>query len=231
MGQYRLWLHYREIDQHLGAQLKTREAELAKIDEEITRLEATTSLEDNAIIGALFTQLYERDTPASMALPPVFSQESPVSTAITPVLSAELAETTGADAATWNEEKLPVNTVSPALFAWSNLPNFDSQNVQPTASTPSRELSQVAPDPAANLLPTDISAFVEAHNRTFPQVQIPWWLRETLQPPPLAEESHQSNPVDQQSKRTNQLVQRWFARWEQTADETLKAQEGQADEH
>src|SRR5262245_36906001 len=38
MGQYRLWLQHREIDQLLRMQLKTQEKELARVDDQINLL-------------------------------------------------------------------------------------------------------------------------------------------------------------------------------------------------
>src|SRR2546430_15425477 len=56
MGQYRLWLHHREIDQLIQAQLKTLVKELARVDEQISLLANNTLQVDNVIIQALLKE-------------------------------------------------------------------------------------------------------------------------------------------------------------------------------
>jgi hypothetical protein len=64
------------------------------------------------------------------------------------------------------------------------------------------------PGEDTSLLPADISAFVDAHSLTDPQIKVPWWLRNTHNPSP-----QEHSPVDQQSSRTDHSVERFFQRW------------------
>jgi len=57
MGQYRLWLQHREIDQLLHAQLKTLVKELTQVDEQIGLLASNTLQVDNVIIQTLLKEL------------------------------------------------------------------------------------------------------------------------------------------------------------------------------
>src|SRR5579885_2361011 len=52
MGQYRLWLHYREVDRQLHSELELLEEKLAALQEQASRLQATAPT-DNIIIQAL----------------------------------------------------------------------------------------------------------------------------------------------------------------------------------
>lgn len=65
MGQYRLWLQYREIDQLLHAQLKTLVKELTRVDEQIGLLASNTLQVDNVIIQALLRELTGRGIPCT----------------------------------------------------------------------------------------------------------------------------------------------------------------------
>ena len=53
MGQYRLWLHHREIDQDLHKQQTSYKQELAEIDERIAHIEKTAIQGHNALFAAL----------------------------------------------------------------------------------------------------------------------------------------------------------------------------------
>jgi hypothetical protein len=60
---------------------------------------------------------------------------------------------------------------------------------------------------------------------TDPQLKIPWWLRSTFSTANKDEQGR--SPVDQQSRRTDALVQRWFARWGNQVEEMIDDQEEQ----
>lgn len=64
------------------------------------------------------------------------------------------------------------------------------------------------PGEDTSLLPADISAFVDAHSLTDPQIKVPWWLRNMHNSSP-----QEHSPVDQQSSRTDHSVERFFQRW------------------
>ncbi|OLE06419.1 MAG: hypothetical protein AUG82_03460 [Ktedonobacter sp. 13_1_20CM_4_53_11] len=69
--------------------------------------------------------------------------------------------------------------------------------------------------PASNamaLLPDDMSSFIDEHSLTDPQVELPWWLRNVAVASSI---NYANGPIDQESIRTNRLVQRWLERWGQ----------------
>jgi hypothetical protein len=64
-----------------------------------------------------------------------------------------------------------------------------------------------------DITPTTNSSFTPGHReQTDPQLKVPRWLRNMRN---TADQS-ESNPIDQQSQRTNRLVERWFERWKDT---------------
>lgn len=60
------------------------------------------------------------------------------------------------------------------------------------------------------LLPDDMFAFFEEHSQTDPQLELPWWLRKITI---TNGDDDGGKPIDQESIRTNRLVQRWVERW------------------
>jgi hypothetical protein len=58
---------------------------------------------------------------------------------------------------------------------------------------------------------------------TDPQLKIPWWLRNSLGNTQQDEQA--TNPIDQNSTRTDALVQRWFSRWGNQVDKLTEDQE------
>lgn len=194
MGQYRQWLFYRDIDQQLTNQIQAFEQELAILQAEIRHLENDTTYSDNIILQTLIGIQQTRPGANRPSMP----------------------ITTAADKKTAEQ---PAGSVSPALFAWGQLPNFDTQDMQnPIVNATTQN---PVPNPAAspdNLLPNDISSFVEGHSQTDPQLKVPWWLRNTRKTPEQAPQN--TSPIDQQSNRTNQLVERWFERWGERTNQT-----------
>jgi hypothetical protein len=193
MGQYKLWLHYREVDQQLHAQLVQLTADLDALKQQTQDVpEDLSALSDNPILRALLAQL----TPSPSATPPL-----PQST--TTVLE---------DATRQNIEEVGV-PVSHALHALTSLPNFDSQllPVPLMLSTSERSIEtvySVSPHPELDLLPEDLTTFVDEHTQTAPIRTLPWWLRNS---PDILKQEGQL--FDQQSERTNHLVERWLERW------------------
>ena len=211
MGQYQQWLHYREVDQHLQAQLEMLERELVQLQEHAHLLEQSiqplydsgsveTSSADkqellqthNQIIHALAASLNGQHSPL----------ESTRKDTLTPI-PTPLPETTPDN---------PAETISPALFAWSNLPNFRPQqvpveiskagNASPYSNTPHLSLPAVPP---SALLPEDMATFFDKHDQTEPQLELPPWLLNAI--------NRSDGPIDQETIRTNRLVQRWIERW------------------
>lgn len=64
--------------------------------------------------------------------------------------------------------------------------------------------------PEIELLPEDIFDFYEEHSQTDPQLELPWWLRNITI---TNGDDETGKPIDQESIRTNRLVQRWVERW------------------
>ena len=215
MGQYQQWLHYREVDQHLQAQLEMLERELAQLHEHAHLLEQsiqplydsvspeTSSADDqelletdNQIILALADSLNGRFSPMVSTREDTFT---PVPTSLPGTVPDQ-----------------PVETISLALFGWSNLPNFGPQEVAVETfttrnaslfSNTEQSLPSLPPIPHSDtaLLPEDILAFFDQHDQTEPQLEIPRWLHNVT--------NHSGGPIDQETVRTNRLVQRWAKRW------------------
>ena len=109
----------------------------------------------------------------------------------------------------------PGEPISLALFAQGNLPNFETSAIP--AEIPNTDASQFTsyldqplppiPHYEMALLPEDMAAFFDQHTTTDPQIELPWWLHN------LTNVSHGNGPIDQESSRTNRLVQRWLERW------------------
>lgn len=206
MSQYREWLFYREIDQQLTTQIQAFEQELAQLQAEINHLEHNANYSENIILQALvgIQQAQQAN-----------SQQS-ASNAI------QGSTITGQKAA---------GTVSPALFAWSHLPDFDNRDIQQSDDdAPTHSPLPPLAASEGNLLPTDIGAFVDdAHSQTDPQLKVPWWLRNAHTYKTIGKDAPSTSPVDQQSNRTNQLVERWFERWGERTKNSAPKQEGQAE--
>jgi hypothetical protein len=118
---------------------------------------------------------------------------------------AQNADEAGVTAQAYPEAVSPF--ISHALFAWSSLPNFD------TGELPIADLDlpiPSTPHPAIHLLPEDMSTIIDEHSQTSPQLKLPWWLDEAFA---SSTNEHGHSPVDQQSVRTDRLVQRWLTRW------------------
>lgn len=203
MGQYRQWLSYREADQQLQSQIKESEKELVQLYAQIDQLEADTTYSENIILQMLVGIQQAEKARRNKA-------EAP-----TPAPSM-FGEQSASDSRR--------GSVSPALFGWGNLPNFNTQDIQrPITDTSNQHLAPQFQPSNDNLLPHDLTAFTDDSGQTDPQIKIPWWLRDAQ---PAAKEDPQSTqPIDQLSQRTNQYVQRWFERWGKSATESEQAQE------
>ncbi len=189
MGQYSQWLYHREVDQQLRERLKLIEQELHVLQEQAALLEDVNSCSDNPILQAIAMQqsaeVLLEDTPTGS------------STQKLPVVHADM-------------QKPSSKSVSPALFAWSNLPNLDTQKMQlPDTQQPEAIQQTSTPHPEINLLPTDMATFIDAHEQTMPQIQIPGWLRNAAFDTSTPEDRLKSG-LDE---RTNISIQRWLERW------------------
>ena len=189
MGQYQQWLHYQTIDRRLRATLEALEQELASLESQSGDCPQFAVLLDNPIVSALFTSLTARAN-HHMA-PPDNGNALPTS---------ELYEQISNGSA---------ETISSALLHWGELPDFGSR--QPDPSQQHEILPPLFFDhPEIELLPEDMFAFFEEHSRTDPQLELPWWLRKITI---TSGDDETGKPIDQESIRTNRLVQRWVERW------------------
>ncbi len=214
MGQYRQWLHYREVDQQLHAQLAQLIEERTILHKRVQPLADGLSLSDNTIIHALLAQLH----PASSASQPIVLQEK---TDEQMALDASSTVPEDLDLSRRRAEETGIG-VSPALHGWTNLPNFDSQQVPilppaPSSSTkPEAAAPAITTHPELDLLPEDLASFVDEHTQTAQFRIPPRWLRDIL-----ANTTEQERPsvISQQNERTNQLVERWLKRWGRSDEE------------
>lgn len=214
MGQYQQWLHFHEVDGHLQSQMEELVNELSQLQER----------------GQLYKQIlqsqqpYENNTVGKIA--PVLHNNE-----ILQALADELHRTISSNGHTTAEstttafssfsEIIPnesASSISSALFAQGNLPYFETQTTSQTAVNTTEantsefpsypdQLPPSVPHYDMTLLPEDMVSFFDQHSATDPQMELPWWLRN------LANVSNANGPVDQESIRTNRLVQRWLERW------------------
>ena len=71
-------------------------------------------------------------------------------------------------------------------------------------------------------MPEDMIAFLDGHERTDPQLELPWWLRNIT----ISSRDEQAGrPIDYKSIRTNRLVQRWIERWGRQPSTVLESTE------
>lgn len=205
MGQYRQWLLYRDANQQLQHQIQEFERELTQLHAQIDQLETETISPENIILQTLI----------SIQQAKKISHEIPVRRATS--LSAERNT---------SEHKQQRGTVSPALFGRSNLPNFNTQHVEnPVADATTQKPVSQFQQPDSDLLPQNISTIADDSSQTDPQTTVPWWLNNTHPNPTPEEHPQSSKPIDQQSRRTNQYVQRWFERWGNGIAESEQTQE------
>ena len=222
MGQYQLWLQYREIDQQLHTELESLTRDLAQLQEQANRLELADSSSSNLIIQAL-TQYLQPEIQV-VGASGIASSNGVQPDQPAPQLQQTALKPFEKNGATTAHSE----TVSPALFAWSNLPNFDTGKIRgpdPLSTTP----SQAHLHSEFDLLPTDMNTFFHTHSQTAPQLKLPWWLRNTTptpqQPDTNPQEQRSAGQIDQQSLRTNQLVQRWLERWRKRSADVPGSQE------
>jgi hypothetical protein len=203
MGQYRQWLHYREMDQQLRVRLGRIEQQAAELEEDIHRLadDSSAGAADNVIMRALVA-MYTAPTQRQ-----VVEEDTPVEPQyiVTPGEPAETEHSNGtsAEAPSW---------AATALFAQSYLTNFDA--FDPTT------LKSLSLDAETGLLPEDLSTFFATLTQNGASGQLP-------EANASLTSSHSTIPIDKQSLRNDRLIQRWFERWGQSSDDQELQQEGQ----
>jgi hypothetical protein len=205
MGQYRQWLHYQAIDRHLRTQLEALQSELSQIEEHLHLLEQqqpdTASLNTNPIVQALSAHLKVHHSPPKSTTK---NMHRSTNSLVSDLQSPE-----------------PGDTISTALSGWGELPNFRAQAFEEPIPA-MEQVQSLTSHPEIELLPEDILAFFDEHSQTDPQLELPWWLRSITVGP---KDEQGSRPIDQNSIRTNRLVQRWIERWGRRSSSTLKPPE------
>ncbi len=210
MGHYRQWLHYREIDQLLRSQLAVSEHEMKQLQEQVEMLRKQVFSTENAIFQALIGTHQEQPTRLEPAIVHKYALSKELESSISPAQPIE--ET--------------AYIVSPALLAWGQLPNFDTQVVQThevRASTPEHDSLPLQSD-KPHPLPTETNTSTDAHNPPNEQVKIPWWLHNIDSSSKKLLETHQ---IDPQSAHIDYVVQRWFERWGKRSMDAKRPQEDQ----
>ncbi len=229
MGQYQQWLHYRDVDRLLHVQLDELEEELAQLrnreqllqnamrplqfihTQEQHPVEETTLLlqADNEILHALAIGLNGHTNHAAQA-----EQANQIEHTEHTSARNGAAESVPIQPSQPDE---PINAISQALFAQSSLTPAEEQYATDPVATPNSfqpphnsnmTLPSIPHSPHSEpvLLPEDMDAFIDGHTPTEPRVELPDWLRNAA--------LHNANgPIDQESVRTNRLIQRWIERW------------------
>lgn len=217
MGQYQQWLHFHEVGRHLQAQREELVRELAQLQER----------------SHFYEQILQPQQPSENASTGEIVHAPPMDNVILHALAISVNGYMSSNSHTLQQRTTPVPTsrseiipneqgttsISPALFAQGNLPNFETPATPPVPVDISMiDTSQFPtypdqPPPSVPhydydmaLLPEDMATFFDQYSTTDPQIELPWWLRN------LTNVSN-NGPIDQESIRTNRLVQRWLERW------------------
>ncbi|GAC1389333.1 MAG: hypothetical protein NVS4B11_13790 [Ktedonobacteraceae bacterium] len=204
MGQYRQWLHYRQVDRQLHTQKEHLTTALARLQAQITCLDAPPLDTNNCVIQALTLSMKTSATSSQVLI---------------------------TDQSLENEHLQQPEAISQALFDHSRLPDLEptlaKDRAEPALSEqPMHTWAPPIPHKAIDFIPEDMVALVDEHTQTEPQIALPWWLHNAT----LA--ATQGNGLDQQNIRTNKLVQRWLERWgrqENQASQPAKPNGYQAD--
>ena len=217
MGQYRLWLHHRVIDQELRGQQTTRQKELSEIDKHIARLEKIALPTNNTLINILIQQIEHQayttskitDNTATQPEPNGAPQENANGLKYQTPPPSNYGQQ-GSDLQTVNPRPAPRPLHAyPGLLAWGHLPNFSTQDIY-IPEEPSADPSPPLLAETDHLLPSDFHTLAEQK----PQIneRLPWWLRNLMQSSHEDQELQETTPIDQPNKYTNRRVEHWFAR-------------------
>jgi hypothetical protein len=207
MGQYQQWLHYREVDQHLRQQLEALETELTQLQDQANLLEQICPHPDNQIIQALAANM-QREDPTSNSLPP----ESILAMNPPDALNAM--------------NHIP-QALSSSLQQWGTLLDINSLEMQESPQNAEGSSASSTPHSEMVLLPEDFIDVYDEQVQTQPQLELPWWLHNIM----ISTGSFErTNPIDQESIRTNRLVQRWLERWGRRSSTDQTSQEDLLDE-
>lgn len=183
MGQYRQWLHYRQVDQQLHTLKDHLSTELLRIHEQNSAVIPSLDT-NNSVIQALLLSAQKSSLPSL----------------------THLKEQQGTFTPTQQSDTISL------LFERSRLPNLEplfTNEVEQFQSTtqPTNPHSSLPPLPQPQYMQSaDVSKLLDGQQQTEPQTALPWWLRKAALAAP-------GNGLDQQNIRTNRLVQRWLERW------------------
>ncbi len=183
MGQYRQWLHYRQVDQQLHTLKEHLTTELQHIHEQNAQ-HAEPLDANNSIVQALLSYTQK----PSSALNAVEQQ-------------FEVADIQRIDTISLLFERSRLPNLEP-LFENHVQPPSPAPIAQPT-----KTFAPLPPLPHQSSPSSEMAENVsDNQQQTEPQTALPWWLRKAALAAP-------GNGLDPQSVRTNQLVQRWLERW------------------
>jgi hypothetical protein len=214
MGQYRLWLHHRAIDQNLHEQQLTHKQELSEIDEHIARIEKTATPTNNALLSMLMQQLQLQEHATSNITDTTGThngvpQENTHSQKYqTPPPSNYGQQGSVPQTADPRLAPRPPH-IYPGLLAWGHLPNFSTQDIH-ISEAPSADPVSILPTATDHPLPSDLHPLLDPKPQA--NERLPWWLRNLAQSPHEEQEPQQTHPIDEQRIHTNQRIQHWFAR-------------------
>lgn len=185
MGQYREWLSYRDIDQKLQAQIAQLEQEVEQLQKQAQELSEQSQPGSNFIVQAIDRLLHPFSAGRALASHYTSAQQEP---------GLESASESKRDGLV--PPRPPYHHKPSPLFSMSLLPELD---IMP------RELS---------LKPTMLEPLASAPVEQ-PTDKITPVKRRTPLPPRLSLPYQQPAdwPRDQQSMRTNQIIERWAERW------------------
>lgn len=112
MGQYRQWLHYRDIDRHLHTQREQLMQKIAHLQEQLQRLETTHPNANNSIVQALIMHYATQDV-----------QPQAMPTSPTPLPFNSQADSVREETAQYTPHpQTPVPSVSPMYASLPPLP-------------------------------------------------------------------------------------------------------------
>ena len=174
MGQYRQWLHYRDIDRHLHLQREQLTHEIAHLQEQLHCLEAAHPDVNNSIVQALITQqTIQSVQPRAITPPTSISSLSP---------DVPLPEWVREETRQYTPNpQTPLPTVPPTSHTYASLPPLPHPMHPQYPQYPQSQNDDIS-------APTD------------PQITIPHWLRRAAsvsQSGPLDPQGVQTNRLVQ----------------------------------
>ena len=224
MGQYRQWLHYRDIDHRLQTQREQLAHELAQLHTRLQQAGMSQPDVDNSIFQALLHSAQPHNAPSESEVsfnedipsPAIPAYPLPPASSVPPhaIHAIQLASLSPSQqVAPMQPNESGPRTVHPGTPLPPSYAPLPPLPPLPLSSSPT-------PYHQNNLLPEDMNSFLDAHSQTDPQLTIPWWLRRAASTSP-------DGSLDPQSVQTNRLVQRWLERWgKQPPHEEQGAQNG-----